>query len=394
MHAYFAKTAVAFTALTKQSKLNLLALTASTLFFSLGIIGSASANLVGLIPDSALSKGGHKVTICHFPPGNPDNYQVITIDTNALNTHIDHHDDVFAHDGLCPLLKQPVKWQYLDGPDSWNATTGKPNTLENITNAIPGAVLESLSFTLKEGQANEDDSKQSIKETNVDLKEPAIVKIAYLNEGAGYDNAVAFFSFKTEDLSNLSRAELGALRKDLESKITEKVIFPNYSDNVLEFGDAVNLGQFEGNTSIGFTIIADGWRPDLGQVDDEQSDKNIFRTIKELNPEPAQNNLDAHAVLFVDREHELLVLGFEDLNRNNSSNNNWSITSDDDFNDVIIAIKVTPFSAIANVDSLPELKSMVTGVGGPASWRELNIPEMTVDPVKAAGQELMSKKYQ
>ena len=40
------------------------------------------------------SKGADgKVTICHFPPGNPDNPQTITISESAVKTHVDHHDD-------------------------------------------------------------------------------------------------------------------------------------------------------------------------------------------------------------------------------------------------------------------------------------------------------------
>ena len=35
-----------------------------------------------------------KVTICHFPPGNPDNVQFIEISVNALQAHLDHGDFV------------------------------------------------------------------------------------------------------------------------------------------------------------------------------------------------------------------------------------------------------------------------------------------------------------
>lgn len=39
-----------------------------------------------------------KITICHMPPGNPDNCQQITISTNALQTHLDHGDRLFCYD--------------------------------------------------------------------------------------------------------------------------------------------------------------------------------------------------------------------------------------------------------------------------------------------------------
>lgn len=37
-----------------------------------------------------------KITICHIPPGNADNCQEITISVNALETHMDHHDDALV----------------------------------------------------------------------------------------------------------------------------------------------------------------------------------------------------------------------------------------------------------------------------------------------------------
>jgi hypothetical protein len=35
----------------------------------------------------------HKVYICHFPPGNPENVQKLSIAKSALKKHEDHHDD-------------------------------------------------------------------------------------------------------------------------------------------------------------------------------------------------------------------------------------------------------------------------------------------------------------
>lgn len=35
-----------------------------------------------------------KITICHVPPGNPDNCQQITISLNALEAHLEHGDNL------------------------------------------------------------------------------------------------------------------------------------------------------------------------------------------------------------------------------------------------------------------------------------------------------------
>ena len=40
----------------------------------------------------------HKVTICHIPPGNPDNAKTHTIDQSALPAHLAHGDT----EGACP----------------------------------------------------------------------------------------------------------------------------------------------------------------------------------------------------------------------------------------------------------------------------------------------------
>jgi hypothetical protein len=43
-----------------------------------------------------------KVTICHYPPGNPTNVQIITISVNALDAHLAHGDVVLPASGICP----------------------------------------------------------------------------------------------------------------------------------------------------------------------------------------------------------------------------------------------------------------------------------------------------
>lgn len=38
-----------------------------------------------------------KVTICHIPPGNPNNCHEITISLNALEAHLDHGDVIHCY---------------------------------------------------------------------------------------------------------------------------------------------------------------------------------------------------------------------------------------------------------------------------------------------------------
>ncbi len=74
------------------------------------------ADIQGIVPDSSLTNAAglcpdrsiltppagvkkHKVTICHLPPGNPDNPRTITIDYNAFDTHVDKHGDYLGECG-------------------------------------------------------------------------------------------------------------------------------------------------------------------------------------------------------------------------------------------------------------------------------------------------------
>ncbi len=45
-----------------------------------------------LAQDNGNGQGNEKIVICHFPPGNPENCQTITISPNALDAHLAHGD--------------------------------------------------------------------------------------------------------------------------------------------------------------------------------------------------------------------------------------------------------------------------------------------------------------
>lgn len=51
----------------------------------LGVVSPTWTNVVG-------ADNNDRVEICHFPPGNPENYQTITINASALPAHLGHGD--------------------------------------------------------------------------------------------------------------------------------------------------------------------------------------------------------------------------------------------------------------------------------------------------------------
>jgi|SRR5918998_435598 hypothetical protein len=50
-------------------------------------------------PDNG--NNNRKVTICHIPPGNPDNAHTIRVSENAVDAHLAHGDTL----GKCPTRK-------------------------------------------------------------------------------------------------------------------------------------------------------------------------------------------------------------------------------------------------------------------------------------------------
>lgn len=48
------------------------------------------------------AQGNDKIVICHYPPGNPDNPQTISISVNALEAHLAHGDQI----GVCGEIKK------------------------------------------------------------------------------------------------------------------------------------------------------------------------------------------------------------------------------------------------------------------------------------------------
>lgn len=55
-------------------------------------------SIFAALPQLAFAAPNPKVTICHLPPGNPSNYQTITISSSALKAHLGHGD----LGGACP----------------------------------------------------------------------------------------------------------------------------------------------------------------------------------------------------------------------------------------------------------------------------------------------------
>jgi LruC domain-containing protein len=256
---------------------------------------------------------------------------------------------------------QAIDWQYFG---DYNPKTGVPTDLVNVADQLPKGLLETIHKKLPESVDIRKNDPSLIADdfgSNIYLVEDAEVRLVFVHEGAGYQNAVGIFPFDPNSPPKTAK------------EVSDLIVFENASTPSLKAGDAVNLGKFKAGSALGFTIVADGWKPGLGKVNPDQSKKWIFRSLMELNREnPGKDNLNAHTVLLSKPEDGLLVLGFEDMNRESSS--------DDDFNDVLLAVQVTPFSAVERSG----LSSFNTNIDSDKDGVPDYLDTFPDDPTKAA----------
>lgn len=249
---------------------------------------------------------------------------------------------------------QAIDWTYFTPPVDNNLNGGAPSSMIDFNlNAPPGmppvdfAAFEALVLNkLPEGKDIRKSDPGMITDdlgANIYLVEDAQVQIAFLREGAGFRNSVGFFTFDPRNPPKTSSVFYDPATRGLYN---QKILFPNFSaagsGGALKAGNALDLGKFKAGTAIGFSIIANGWKP---PVNPNQPATDIFYTLKGLNPEkPGTNNLNAHTVLLAKPDQSILALGFEDVNREGKSIAGFN--SDHDFNDVVVVIRVTPDTAI------------------------------------------------
>jgi hypothetical protein len=164
---------------------------------------------------------------------------------------------------------------------------------------------------------------------NIILKKESEVYITFVDEGAGWKNALGYYTY---NLSNPPKS-VADLQKHL--------LFSNVSQvnegGGLKTGDMLQIGtgKFPANTVIGFYLIAQGWNN--GKVTDG---RYTHYTDIQFN----SGGLQQHT-LFIEKTCDDLVMTFEDIDR--SDNLSYS---DTDFNDIlfIISDNKDPNHAIAN----------------------------------------------
>lgn len=233
--------------------------------------------------------------------------------------------------------------EFEAGPDALNySVLGKPNNVRNIAPLLPSDTLQNVYAMLPEGVAINTDFISDLKSTSIAIDDElgentvATVSVTFLNEGAGYRNSLGYFVFDTLNPP-----------QSIDAVNTHTIIFPNSSkspDGELVEGDTVDLNvELTPGQSIGFFVLSNGWgwSGSYNNIISLGNSGSPFYSLTHLNPE-ATSLHRKHNVAFLDIENDFIVIGFEDLYRPDGDN---------DFNDLLFTVHVTPFTAIDGVNS-------------------------------------------
>jgi len=231
---------------------------------------------------------------------------------------------------------------------TWNYY-GKPDYLIT-SDTISQSLLNQINQSLPEKQPVPEYHSHYLDDTaekDLHLVENADVFVTFVHEGAGYRNALGFFTYDTA---------AGPPSSVTDDEIT--LIFPNVSylggGGLLSSGDKVNIGSFEAGTSIGWVIIANGYKRWGNSV---SSGLNKFYSVDALNADAPGHK--QHVVLLDYSDESLFILSFEDLKRP---------YGDNDFNDAVFYVTANPITAINSAgivntdDEAPEADSDNDGI--------------------------------
>lgn len=211
---------------------------------------------------------------------------------------------------------------------TWDSQ-GKPNYL-TVSDNISSSLLADVNASLPEYIELPTSHPQYLvdgTEANMVLTDSCDLWVTFIHEGAGYRNVLGYYTYATgSDPTAVS---------DLQNMT---IVFPNVSKSGsgggLTSGDKVHLGKFSAGTTVGWFIIANGYNYSQQQV----TGSNYFYSNANLNPETTASE-QKHMVLLQDDVQNLLIMGFEDINRQRPN-------CDQDFNDAIFYATANPIIAV------------------------------------------------
>lgn len=225
------------------------------------------------------------------------------------------------------------------------SSNGLPDYLENPGDVITSSLLADINATLPSGQNVVNSNPQYINASNefdIVVDELSDVWMTFLTEGAGYKNSLAYYVFDSNNPP--------ATVNDIDSLI---ILLPNASlagaGGNLNAGDKVRLGRFPAGKTISWVLLQNAYSSSSNSVD---VNATRLYSNSDFNPEPNASQRQ-HTVQFADNVRQLLVNGFEDLNRASSSLNPSGYPSDNDFEDLMFYITSNPWTGVDSDNSPP-----------------------------------------
>ena len=220
-------------------------------------------------------------------------------------------------------------------------SNGTPQYVEDPSDVVSAATQKTISNLLPDNYPVPEYNPQYITsnfDTNLKIEGSTDVLVTFVSEGVDAKNALGFYTY---DINNPSTT--------VPTKDDITIIFPNVSElssgGGLQVGDKVKIGSFEAGTGIGWVLIADAWN---------STDKEVGDSAWELYSNPDYNqetsaNLKLYNVLLEDTVNKRIILGFEDVLRDNDS-------FDSDFNDAVFYITASAYEAI-NTNNVVDITS-------------------------------------
>ncbi|MBN2279039.1 MAG: DUF4114 domain-containing protein [Candidatus Marinimicrobia bacterium] len=212
-------------------------------------------------------------------------------------------------------------------------------------------------------------------EVNIFLTKDAEIWVTFIDESAGYSNALGFYTYPK---GNVPASP---------NEITHNIIFPNVEDGTwqesgspsLSAGSRIYLGQFPAGTVIGWFLVVDGWNDASDIVEPKtfgpENNGNfvsdwIFYSNTNFNPNNTQQNV---FVLYPgsDPNVNTRILGFEDVLRGSSEDGHPY--DDQDFDDVLFYITSNAVDAIE--ETVPSVT--VTSPDGGEQYSINSLQEIT-----------------
>ncbi len=241
---------------------------------------------------------------------------------------------------------------YPNGGDDQTAVfqpLGKPKYLEAVQDNISASLLHFINSSVPEGSSVPSKHPEYLSASAVstlNITKTSDVYVTYVYEGASYKNTIAYYYYPTNNPPTK--------RKDIKKVFW---VFPNASETnaggALTSGDKVKLkgdqndGKFSAGMSVGFMIVQNGWVQSGSNTYTVDPSKQKFYANSNLNPE-SNSSLTKHSVLLYSPDHNVYVVGFEDLNRETPSANEGKLTADNDYNDLVVYATVATPGAISN----------------------------------------------